>query len=621
MCAILGGTLTDVKLLRTMARSMKHRGPDATRMKVRDSFSLVHNRLSIIDPSQRSHQPLLNEDETLILVCNGEIYNYKSLRGMLSEKGHEFMTHSDSEVILHLYEEYGASAFSKLNGIFAFALYDMNAQTVFLVRDPVGVKPLYYYADKKHFIFASELKPFQHCPFVPISFNTKKLPDFLQFRYVPGEETFFEGINKLLPSHYITYDIKSNTMDKKRYVSLYDQTMSKKRLHNHMGQELESAVNRQMMSDVPLGVFLSGGLDSSAIVSLMKNTKSEETVNTYSVGFSHDEMNLDMKRAKQVSSYCNTDHHTIQLGPDSLYSLPSILSMQDDPVIDPTIIPTYYLSQRAQKDVKVVLTGEGADELFGGYVQNKPVSLTHSYLSRIPCKKVWSRIPQKIPDSIVSTLFKYPSTLGKEGKRRLSDFLYYSNDKKETYLNFISLWTHKEQNEILKCKNPQSRFQHSLLGYFDKKRPLTKSIYRFEMENWLPEYILNRLDRMTMAHGLEGRVPFLDTSFIPYVNSLSQKRRNNKEALRNVMKKKLPSNIVRRRKYPFTVPLERWFGKEYHNFSRSILEENRFIQKTFKKQYINKLLDTKQTNLLHSRRLWGFITLASWHDTFIQKRR
>lgn len=648
VCGIFGFNWNDKTLLQKMSSVLKYRGPDYTGFYEDNSISLGHNRLSIIDTSKSGNQPIFNEDETVLVICNGEIYNYKEFKNDLLSKGHIFKTNSDSEVLVHLYEEYGISFIRQLNGIFSFAIYDLTKKKIILARDHIGVKPLYYYHQKSEFIFASELKAIIQHDTIKREFNSSQLSSYLTFRYVPGSETLMKHINKLEPAQVLVFDLITKT---KRIHKYWDFNIQPSLSYNAsldiLQKQLKKSVDMQLMSDVPVGVFLSGGLDSSSILSLMSSSiKANDLqstlshsgqINSFVVGYEHSSVGLgDLQSAKLMAEEFETNHHEILLTSKSLNDLPEIIWQIDEPISDATAIPTYHLAKEANKSVKVVLTGEGADEIFGGYVQYKMLQRLKTIQPYIPFKKQLPNLVSLIPVDLLSSFFDYPGSIGEEGKQRLQELVTNLHDETKNYLSMISVFSAKEKNQLLSLsENENSTKNNNLMKnknfinntvltrnikqtYFKNKQNYLENIFIRENKTWLPEYILPRLDRMTMAHSIEGRVPLLDKNLVSLSCKIPRKYKQNKQIFRDAMKHKLPKLIVNRKKYPFSIPIDEWFTREKSDLIEKSLFKSKFVQSHFSKKYLEKIFTKQKSNVLHSRQLWSITNLSLWHELFIE---
>src|SRR3989338_7106098 len=416
MCGILGFNWKDKVLLKKALKKIEHRGPDAFGTFSNKDISLGHRRLSIIDLSNAGKQPMSNEDKTIWIVFNGEIYNYKELKAELKEK-HNFKSNTDTEVLIHLYEENGFDMVKKLDGIFAFCIYDSKKKILFIARDRAGIKPLYYSFNDGDFIFCSEIKGIIENKKIKREVNLNSLISYLIFRANTEEETMFKGIKKLKPGYFVAYDLKNNNLELKKYWDLNkkEEGGSEKYYAEKLKEALEKSVKSQMMSDVPYGAYLSVGVDSGTIVSLMSRF-SNKPVKTFSVGFEDAEDN-EMAEARMLAKKLGTDHHELWINKGSIKYLPEIIYHADEPMADPTAIPTYLLSEYAKKYCTVILTGEGADELFAGYPQYKFMKLHDKFVrsSQNMLRKICAQTTKIIPQSILSKGFSYAPSLGKKG--------------------------------------------------------------------------------------------------------------------------------------------------------------------------------------------------------------
>nr|MCK4930434.1 asparagine synthase (glutamine-hydrolyzing) [Nanoarchaeota archaeon] len=403
MCGIVGFNWEDKSLAKRMADAITHRGPDDSAFFTDKGLSLGMRRLSIIDLTKGIY-PLTNENKDVFLIFNGEIYNFQKLRTMLEEKGHRFKTNTDGEVMVHAYEEYKENFLKLLNGMFAVCLYDSKTQELILARDRVGIKPLYYYFNKGNLVFASEIKSILELNSIKREINIKTLNSYFALRYNPSYETLFKGINKLMPGHFIKFDLRDKSMVISKYwdINLEKQSnksvgFCKKKLFNL----LKDSVKKRLISDVPLGAYLSGGLDSSAIVLMMslirKEEKSNAPIRTYSVGFTHGEKVNETVYANQISELFGTKHQELLIEPDVVKLLPKIVWHCDEPMADPALIPVYLLSEAAKKTSTVILTGDGGDEMLAGYDQYRILKGVYA-TSKIPFFNVFGpTIVRSIP--------------------------------------------------------------------------------------------------------------------------------------------------------------------------------------------------------------------------------
>ncbi|MBI4437323.1 MAG: asparagine synthase (glutamine-hydrolyzing) [Candidatus Omnitrophica bacterium] len=624
MCGICGfkGSYPQ-SLLEAMTQTMHHRGPDETGFFYQEGIGLGHTRLSIVD-LDTGRQPLFNEEGSVTLVFNGEIYNYKEMRERLMKRGHRFSTKTDSEVIVHAYEEYGESCLEDLNGMFAFAVWDSIQQKVFLARDRLGIKPLYYTIVNGKLLFASELKALLQCEEVNQTLHFGAIDDFLTFRYVPGGSTFFAEIQKLPPGHFLTFQHGRKRIQ--QYWRLHfkeERQKSAEAFAEEFHALLQDSVRLQLMGDVPVGAFLSGGLDSSVVVALMAEANHVPR-KTFSVGFGMPQD--EVGEARRIASLFGTEHYEVGVTPEDLFSLPKIVWHLEDPIGDSIIVPSYLLSQLARRHVKVVLTGEGADELLGGYVHQEAL-LT---VDRIPpfLGDVLGHMVRGTPVSLLDHFFQYPASLGKEGRRRLSLFLRRLGNRKENYLYFVSLFTVEDKKELytekFRALLPGGREEEDLFAGLKETTDFTNWLLKQELSFWLPDDILFKQDKLTMANSVEGRVPYLDHRIVEFLGRVPSRLKihkgMNKILLRRAFRNILPSETVTRKKQAFFMPLEGKFQKTFRELCNVYLSPERvkrrgllnpgFIAAIFKKSARSPLLCHKQ--------LMALLILEIWFDVFIE---
>lgn len=614
MCGIAGiinysGAPIEKSLIGEMLNTILHRGPDGQDITTLGGMAFGHVRLSIID-LEGSPQPLSNEDGTIWVTFNGEIYNYKELRDKLIQKGHRFKTNGDTETLVHLYEEYGEGMLQYLQGMFAFAIWDDNKKTAFIARDRLGIKPLYYYYDSANFVFASECKAILKSGKVDKQLNMVGLSDYLTFRSTPAPNTLFEGISKLLPGHYIT--IKNNMVENHRYWDIPIQNTS----NNHSSvEEIESniedllklSIKRRMISDVPVGCFLSGGIDSSLIVALMSE-QSQFPVKTYSVGFNNFESS-ETGFARTVADHCNTEHHELILEEDCFAEhLESLTWVRDAPLSEPADVPLYLLSKMANKDVKVILSGEGSDELFGGYPKYAYDKL--SQLTNFIPSSLLRNTADLLPAKYRRHAIALRSLSYKEDAMRWANwFSPFSLEEKAILLNDNSIWNNPYQNYSKKESGASS---------------LSRMLYG-DCKIWLPDNLLDRGDRMTMAASIEGRVPFLDHELVEYAFSIADKYkingRDRKIIIKDIARKYLPNEIIDRPKIGFAVPLDSWFKGKLKDMSYDIiLQKNGIVDLYFNKIFVKNILDDHVKNRKNNAiKIWTLLGISIWYNRFFNQ--
>ncbi|MFV1995840.1 MAG: asparagine synthase (glutamine-hydrolyzing), partial [Verrucomicrobiales bacterium] len=521
MCGIFGFTgKEDEALLRRMSERTRHRGPDGEGYFTSDDrrFSMGMRRLSIID-IEGGAQPIYNEDRSLALCFNGEIYNYVELREDLVARGHVFATdHSDTETIVHAYEEFGDKCLDKFNGMFGIALFDRRKKELFLARDRAGQKPLYYYHRNGIFVFGSEIKAILEHEAVERRCNTSVIDSYLGLRYVPQPDTLFEGIKILPAGHWLRLKLGSNEIHIERY---WDIPMHEGEYKSE-GEYLEAfeelfldSVRLTMRSDVPVGAYLSGGLDSSIVVAAM--TRFTDKLNTFSIGFNSaiDETG----QARELANHLGTTHHEVNVTSADFGELPKAIWHLERPIGDPLILAYYKLAEKTSQEVKVVLSGEGADEIFAGYSFHKIIKWTETYrhiMPRLLNRGVVAPVLDAIPVWLLDKLFVYPAYLGKQGKKKTVDYLrqYYERNISENYVSLKALWDLQEREGIYSPQYRQMATQDWIRPPRTKSGPFLDRLLHLQFDDWLQDNLLLRQDKNTMAHSLELRVPFLDHRLI-----------------------------------------------------------------------------------------------------------
>ncbi len=585
MCGICGFTEKNLNLLTQMMSMMAHRGPDGEGHYVDSGISLGHKRLSIIDLDSGT-QPLFNEDGNIVLVANAEIYNYKALRTRLEEKGHHFYTQSDCEVIVHLYEEYGTSGFSALEGMFAFALWDEQKGALYLTRDRMGIKPLYYAWADGVLVFASEVKSILAFEGIPRAMNPAALDSLLMFKHVPDGETLFDGVFNVMPGTFLAYE------DGQAQATPYWQLSINTGTGEHQDQGidyyvsgirrlLEEAVQSHMMADVPIGVTLSGGLDSSLVTALMARYSSSP-IKSFSIGFggANDELDYARVMAEKVGA-----EHISFLGEieDFEQLLPKLLWHTEEPIIG-ALLPTYLLAQKAKEAVKVVLVGEGADELFGGYVRFKTL------------------LPPVLPAQTRAWAYG----------RGLNSFSEY--EKRQLY-------SHGMQG-VRRAQNGRKLFL-SHLNQPGKDR--LNKVLGFEQACQLPNHHLIRVDKLTMGHSIEARVPFLDRKLVEFVNTIPSRYKlrgvNEKFILKEVAKGIVPTQIIHRRKQGMSSPINAWFNAGLKPLAQELLSRGTLQKRGyFNSAYIDRLIQScggRHILSVPEFKIYMLVMLELWHQTFI----
>ncbi len=608
MCGICGFNWEDKELVRKMSTLLSHRGPDGSGHYVNENVSFGHRRLSIIDLSNAGRQPMSNEDGTVWITFNGEIFNFLELRAELENKGHHFNSNTDTEVVIHGYEQWGDKVVEKLNGQFAFAVWDENKKQLFLARDRLGIKPLFYYWNGDKFIFASELKSILQSDFKK-TVNHHSLNHYLTFGFTPSEYSIFNNIYKLKPGHTLTLKNQANAIIVKPYwdVSFKNRSKNgsneKKKVISLTKKHLFESVEKRLIADVPVGAFLSGGIDSSAIVAAMKKCKDD--LKTFSIGFDYKEFN-ETDDAKLIADKLNTDHYEKFFSAEDVFKLiPKLAYHYDDPLADYSMLPTYFVSQIARKHVAVCLGGDGGDELFGGYDWYTQFNILAK---------------QKHFPSPARALIK--NILEKQTKSHLTNRLSNLISKKEIpdYLLYGKLRALLNDKDLLRFginKNVLNTYQQ----FFSWKNQFNNLMYS-DLKLYLPEQILTKVDRASMAHSLEVRVPFLDHQFVDFAGTVpfNMKIRNQekKYILKKSLKGILPKSTIYKKKRGFGVPLKNYFRKELKGFvEEKILNEKSEILQLDKK-YLQKIIQTHQSKRRdYSHFLWLLIMLKEWEQKWI----
>ena len=589
--------------IKKMNDMIAHRGPDDESYYVDDYIAMGFRRLSIID-LKGGRQPISNEDDTMYITFNGEIYNFKEIKEELIKKGHIFKTNTDTEVILHGYEKYKEKILDKLRGMFAFVIWDKKNKSLFGARDHFGQKPFYYSKMQGTFMYASEIKSLLKHPDFLKKVNKEALKPYLTFQTSVLDETFFKNVYKLKPGHYFNYDFEKESMEIKKYYEITFNSAKKdiEKLVEEIDKTITKSIDYHTISDVPVGSYLSGGIDSSYVVSYLKPNK------TFTVGFDYKDFN-EVPMAKELSDLLHIQNKSELINADSFFeNIDKVQYYADEPTANLSAIPLYFLSKLASKDVKVVLSGEGADELFGGYPSYKEDDLLKKY-KKLPL------FLRKFIKTIVSPL---PSFHGK-------NFLTKGGSKLEDYyVGDAFIFNNKEANKIL-TENYKSdlKFQDITKPYYDKvkdKDDVTKMQY-LDMHFWLPNDILLKADKMSMANSLELRVPILDkevfklASTIPTEYKISHN--TTKYALRKAASKRIPEQWYKRRKKGFPVPIIKWFREEkYYNIVKQTFEED-FTKEFFNQKTLLKLLEDHYKGKKNNcRKIWTVYVFLIWYKKF-----
>ena len=605
------GNEAAVALVRAMCDVIRHRGPDDEGIHVAPGVGLGMRRLSIIDLST-GHQPIHNETRDVWIVFNGEIYNYRELRRALEARGHRFATASDTETIVHAYEEWGLAAFGRLRGMFGIAIWDARSRELLLARDRAGIKPLYYTETPERLYFGSELKSLLASGDVPRALDAGSLDHYLSFLYTPPDRSIFRNVRKLPAGHVLRWSTgRAEVIRYWQIAATEDFRGTEDEAAEQLHDVLADAVRSHLVSDVPLGAFLSGGVDSSVVVGLM--AEASPRVTTFSIGF--DEPAYDeLPYARAVAEHFGTDHHEFVVRPDAVAILDALVDHFDEPFADSSAIPTWYVSEIARRHVTVVLSGDGGDELFGGYDRYLP----H------PRVAAFDRLPvfgKRRAASLLWPLLPH----GARGKNYLR---HVSRDDEGRYLDAIGFFQADEKHALL-AGDLRARIaedaETSAARRFARFRalPLHSRMMRFDFETYLPEDVLTKVDRMSMAHSIESRVPLLDNEVIDFAASLPAhfkiRHGTRKRVLKRAAARLLPARILERRKQGFGVPLDVWFRGDLRGLFHDVLLSARARQRGyFDACFVDRLVREHLAGSRdHTLRLWQLLVFELWHRRYL----
>lgn len=607
------------RLLDAMCRIITHRGPDEQGMAVEGRAALGMRRLSIID-LKGGQQPIFNEDDSKFIVFNGEIYNFQELRADLIERGHQFKTHSDTETILHAYEEYGTECVQHLRGMFAFAIWDKNDESLFIARDRVGKKPLFYaVTDNGDFVFGSELKVLLEHGQISREIDHGALDAYITFGYVPEEFCIFDHAAKLLPGNYLV--LRDGKVKTAPYWDFkYEQPVNVVSEGNYIERlraELTEAVRVRMISEVPLGAFLSGGVDSSSIVAIMSQL-SDQPVKTFSIGFNEDTFN-ELKFARVAAKHFNTEHHEFTVTPDLVDIVDELVWHFDEPFADSSALPTYMVSKMARDYVTVILSGDGGDELFAGYTRYV-VDKKRSGLSQLPAfirSGLLRPLAQILPHGAKGKNYLFNASL--DDVDRYIDSVSHFNGMRRR-----SLYSEGFLQKLGSGFGEAEAIFRDYAGRVDTGDPIDKLLY-LDSKTYLPSDILVKVDRMTMATSLEARTPLLDQKLIDFVTTIPTGLKLNGLETKSIFKKAMegivPREILYREKQGFGVPINEWINSQLKDRIHDTLSDSRTLQRGyFNRSYIELLLDEHHKGRRdHSHSLWILWMLELWHRRFLDK--
>ncbi|MEF3280268.1 MAG: asparagine synthase (glutamine-hydrolyzing) [Elusimicrobiota bacterium] len=627
MCGICGiininSEKIEFSELKKMNDLLIHRGPDDEGFFVKDNFSIASRRLSIID-LDTGRQPISNEEKTAYIVLNGEIYNYLDLRNELIKKGHKFSTKSDTETVIHLYEEYGKDFVKKLRGMFALCILDLKEKKIILARDRIGKKPLFYYFDNKRFIFSSEINPILSLKDIKLTLNLKAIDTYLVLQYIPSPMTVYNEIKKLDPSSIL--ELKDNEIKIEKYWDVPSNSININ--FNEAREKLKDlimeSVRLRMIADVPVGAFLSGGIDSSVIVASMCKLSNTQ-IKTFSIGFSEDKFS-ELEYAREVARMYNTDHHEFIVKDDMTDILPALLLHYGEPYADPSALPSYYVSKITSKYVKVALNGDGGDENFGGYWRYLAEKIAYSL--RLMPKSFFRSLL-----SIISLTNEGVAPFSNIWKIRKFLKMMIAKNIERSYLSTVSFFSIDEKNEFLSEQFKALVYENLdfaekyIMTYFNNisGNDIIKRISYVDFNTYLPQCLMTKMDIASMANSLEARSPFLDHKLIEFSLSLDSEYKikgysNTKYILKEAFKDMLPEKILKRGKMGFGIPLGLWFRKGLkQRFEDTCLSENALRRGYFKPQSLKKLWYEHQTGKRdHGYKLWTVLILELWHRKFM----
>jgi asparagine synthase (glutamine-hydrolysing) len=613
----------DATALKTMRDVITHRGPDDEGIYIDENVGLGHRRLSIVDVAS-GHQPMTNEDGSLYITYNGEVYNHADYREELESRGHVYRTHCDTETILHLYEDYGDACVEHLRGMFAFAIWDRNKRELFIARDRVGIKPLYYvHTTDGSLYFASEIKALLEAHAVKAELNFAAFSDYLANHATSGEETLFAGVKRLMPGHTLTW--RDGEIKIRKY---WDVSFAKVAPNGHSDKDyiaewselFRKSVELRLMADVPLGMFLSGGIDSSAIAAVM-STLVDEPIKTFSVAFKEREAN-ELEYARLVARAYKTDHHEVVISPEEFFAaLPDLIWHEDEPLAHPSSVALFFVSRLAAQHVKVVLTGEGSDELMAGYARYRKTILNLAF-----SEHYHRMVPAGVRDLIRGQIAGMSAS---KLRAKLSrTFLSRAPDIESIYFDNFAVFPRSDQNQLLTRDtidriggiDPYAGVRR-VLSETDAQSLLDRLLYA-DIKTYLHELLMKQ-DQMSMAASLESRVPFLDHKLVEFTSSLPERlklrRWTTKYVLRQSMKGVLPEQILTRPKMGFPVPVDAWFRGPYAQVLDDYVLSSRALERgIFNADTVRTLVKEHQRGVAnHSERLWSLVNLEMWFQRFI----
>lgn len=631
MCGICGKVYrhherpVEEDIIKKMCDAIVHRGPDDMGYHVDKNVGIGMRRLSIIDLAG-GHQPIFNEDGSIAVILNGEIYNFPELRARLESQGHIFKTKSDTEMIVHLYEEKGEDCVHDLRGMFGFALWDSKQKRLMVARDRIGIKPIYYALDDEKLLFGSELKSLLQDPDLSRDFDHFALNCYFSFMNTLAPDSIFKNVRKLLPGQYFIYENDKFRIENYWQFSLQEnRTLTEADAIEQLVEKLQESVKIRLISDVPLGAFLSGGIDSSSVVALMSKV-SDSPVKTFSIGFKSKAFN-ELEYARQVAKQYNTDHHEFMVEPDAIPIIDDLIWYLDEPFSDPSAIPTYFVSKIAREQVTVVLTGDGGDEMFAGYSGYNVEAVLNRF------RKIPGFIRNGIIKNVLNIFPNTPFAKFNEQKARMARILERVDmPAEQRFFSRHHVFSGDEKHQLyaadfMTSLNGEFDITDRLMSYIDfpnKANPVDKMLF-LDTNLYLPNDMLVKVDRMSMAASLEARVPLLDHILVEFVSTLPSHMKvrgtTTKYILKKAMERFLPNEILYRRKQGFNVPLNEWFRNDLTQLASDVLLDrvttNRGILNRTAIENIIQSHQKKERDL--SFQIWSLIVFEKWCRRFLDE--
>ena len=633
MCGIAGfvtlspaqDTQASTRLIRKMTAEIAHRGPDGHGVFCDAHATLGHRRLSIVDLAT-GQQPMYNEDGSIAIVYNGEIYNHGDLRPELERAGHVYRSHCDTEAVIHAYEQFGVDCANRFRGMFSFALWDAKSRTLFCARDRLGIKPLYYYFDGRVFVFGSEIKALLEHPEISARFDPSLLSEYLAFGYVSGERTLFAGIRKLMPGHTLRIKVDEFKPEIRQFWKLPAEQAVVTRTDEEWIAEcrrlLEESVRLRLMADVPLGMFLSGGVDSSAIAAIMQRMVSEP-VKTFAVGYGEQQFS-ELAYAAAVAKRIGTDHHEVVIGMEEFFNtLPGLVWHEDEPISWPSSVSLYHVSMLAAERVKVVLTGEGSDELFAGYGRYRYQTMSQAQM------RAYKFVPSAVRGFVRGQIATSPLLRANLRRKLQHTVLGRTEDLQSLYLeNFYGAFPAKEIEALAGHSSYPAQAYAEFLKHFEaaKKLPYLERLLYADRKTYLVELLMKQ-DQMSMAASIESRVPFLDHHFVEFASNvpprLKLRGKTGKHILKEAIADLLPEDIIHRKKMGFPTPLKQWLLEpQAARIYDALLEKDSLLGEYLDNAKLAALVSRHRAGVEDATdRIWNLLNLQIWGDVFLNGRR